>query len=71
MKQLLNAKQLAAEIGVSTPTILSWHAKAIITAEIKVGRVCRFDLAKVRKQIAAHTQSTVREPEPRKLPHYL
>ena len=71
MKQLLNAKQLAAEIGVSPPTILSWHAKGIIKAEIKVGRVCRFDLTKVRKQLAAETVASVHEPEPTRLPHYL
>lgn len=38
-------------VGVSGRTVLNWEAAGIITAEIRVGKVVRFDPPKVLQQL--------------------
>lgn len=52
---LLTAVQLAKKISVSKRTINNWIAAKIIPM-IKIGRVCRFDLAKVKAAMEKHEQ---------------
>jgi predicted site-specific integrase-resolvase len=49
---LLNGKQLAAKLSVSPSQVTHWHQAGAITAEIAEGRCIRFDLEKVRAQLA-------------------
>lgn len=70
--KLINSRQVADELGVSPPTVRNWTKRGIITAEIKIGAVYRFDLEKVRKELAKATAEAIaKEPEPTRLPHYL
>lgn len=48
---LLSARALANELGISPPTIASLEAKGIITPEIRIDRLVRYDLQKVLKQL--------------------
>lgn len=45
--ELLTTVQLAAKLGVSPRTIQNWSAANVIP-KIKIGKVCRFDLARVK-----------------------
>lgn len=44
--------ELAAELGVSKDAVLSWTRQGIITPEIREGRTIRYNVAKVREQLA-------------------
>ena len=58
---LLNAKQTANSLGVSPQTIGEWTDQGIITPEIHEGRCIRFDLEKVRSQLAKRAKKAKRE----------
>jgi len=58
---LINAKQTAAELCVSQQTIGEWLDQGIITPEIREGRCIRFDLEKVRAQLAKRAKKAKRE----------
>ena len=60
MSELLNSKQVASAIGVSPQTVGAWVAEGAITPEIREGRVIRFDLSKVRAQLAKRATTTTR-----------
>jgi DNA-binding transcriptional regulator YhcF (GntR family) len=49
--RLLSTRAIAEELGVSPSTILNLEAKGIITAEFRVDRLVRYDLAKVLIQL--------------------
>lgn len=48
---LLSARALANELGISPPTIARLEAKGIITPEIRIESLVRYDLQKVLKQL--------------------
>jgi excisionase family DNA binding protein len=54
-EQLDTPRELAAALKVTPPTILDWLRREIIPAEIAVGRVYRFNRAKVRAALAAYS----------------
>lgn len=54
-KQLWSAKQLAQRWGVSKEAVLVLFHKNAITAEISEGRLIRFDLDTVEKQLKSRT----------------
>ena len=53
MNPLLTAAELANDLRLHAETIRQWHRAGRIKAELLVGRSPRFDLAAVRKQLAA------------------
>lgn len=57
--ELLTTVQLAAKLGVSPRTIQNWSAANVIP-KIKIGKVCRFDLGKVKAALEAI--STTKQP---------
>lgn len=57
--ELLTTVQLAAKLGVSPRTIQNWSAAKVIP-KIKIGKVCRFDLARVKDALTAI--STTKQP---------
>lgn len=70
--KLLNSRQVADAVGVSPPTVRAWVKRGVLTPEIHVGALYRFDLAKVRKQLTAATAEAVaKQAEPTRLPQYL
>lgn len=50
-QQLWSAKQLAARWGMSKDAVLDLFHKQAITAEIAEGKLIRFDLETVEKQL--------------------
>ena len=46
---------------VSGRTILNWEAAGIIRPVIRVGRIVRYDLADVKRCLAAATEAAVRK----------
>lgn len=61
MKALLTAAELAAELRMNAQVVLRYHRAGKIKAEFLIGRSPRFDLGKVRKQLAAATAKQDRE----------
>lgn len=55
VEELDNPRELAKALKVTPPTVLDWHRRGIIPAEIAIGRVYRFNRAKVRAALAAHS----------------
>lgn len=55
--------QVAEAIGVTSDTILGWTRDGIITPEVREGRVIRYDLEKVREQLAKRAKATTRKPQ--------
>lgn len=51
----LTAAEIAPLFKVSKRTVLNWHNDGIIPAEIAVGRVIRFDAARVRDALRVHS----------------
>lgn len=52
---LLTPEQLARRLNVSRRCLGNW-ARAGIIPRVKIGRVCRFDLRKVRAALAQYEQ---------------
>ncbi len=59
--ELLTYPQLAAKLSVSKRTLTTWVGSKIIPV-IKVGRTCRFDLAKVKAALEKHEQPATSRP---------
>lgn len=57
---LMNAKQLGAQLSVSAQVILGWYHAGIIPAEIAIGHVYRFD----REKVAAALAEASKKPTP-------
>ena len=53
----LNQTSLGIELGVSTATISEWVKKGIITPSIREGYIYRFDLDRVKEQLAERAKS--------------
>jgi len=51
----VSASECARQLGVSVNTILRRHEAGEITSEFHSGRVIRFDVAKVKKQLSEKT----------------
>lgn len=58
---LITAEELAAELRMSWQVVLRWHRAGKIKAEVMIGRSPRFDLRKVKKQLAEATAKRDRE----------
>lgn len=61
MNPLLTAEELAAELKMHPVTVRKWAREKRINAELLIGRSPRFDLKKVRKQLAEATAKRDRE----------
>jgi hypothetical protein len=61
--ELLTADELAPHFKRKAATILEWHRKGVITADVNTGRTILFDLEKVRKQ---HAKNAQKKASPRK-----
>lgn len=48
----VSARECARQLGVSHTTIMRRHESGEITSEIHSGRLIRFDVAKVKRQLA-------------------
>lgn len=51
---LMKPEELAARYGVAKSTVLEWYHKGMITAEVAVGKVYRFDADKVAAELRKH-----------------
>ena len=49
---MTTAAQLAAALGVSKDSVLQWTRAGIITPEIREGRTIRYDVERVKEQLA-------------------
>ena len=56
--ELLTPEQLALRLNVTRRCLSSWSRDRIIPM-VKVGRVCRFDLQKVRAALAQYERAAV------------
>ena len=54
--RLLTPAEVANWFSVQKHTVLDWFHGGVIPAEVAVGRVYRFDLARVREALAAATE---------------
>lgn len=61
MSELITAEELASELKMSWQVVLRWHRAGKIKCELMIGRSPRFDLRKVRAQLAAATAKRDRE----------
>lgn len=52
---LLTPRQLSRQLNISRRCLTNWTRDRIVPM-LKIGRVCRFDLAEVRAALARHTQ---------------
>ena len=52
----VNQVTLGRALGVSQGTISIWTAEGKITPEIKEGRTARYDIAKVKAELAARVK---------------
>lgn len=59
--KLLTAEELASELKMHPVTVRNWRRLGTISAELMIGRSGRFDLKKVRKQLADATAKRDRE----------
>ena len=50
--ELVSADVVAKKVGVSSRTVLNWLAKGKIDAQIRLGRVIRFNLDETLKRLA-------------------
>jgi len=60
MKDLLTAKQLAEELGMSWQVVLRWNREGRIKATIDLPGMIRFDLLAVRKQLIKATEAAAK-----------
>lgn len=61
MSELVTAAELAADLKMSWQVVLRWHRAGKIRSELSIGRSPRFDVRKVRQQLAAATAKRDRQ----------
>jgi predicted site-specific integrase-resolvase len=54
--------QVAEVLGVSKDTVLGWTRDGIITAEVREQKIIRYDLDKVRGQLAKRAKTPPHRP---------
>jgi predicted site-specific integrase-resolvase len=55
--------QVAEVLGVSKDTVLGWTRDGIITAEVREQKIIRYDLDKVRGQLAKRAKTPTCRPQ--------
>ena len=60
---LHSAQQVADAFGVAKDTVLAWTRDGVLTPEVREGRIIRYDLDKVREQLAKRAKTSNRKPQ--------